>query len=57
MDSRVSYDLLRKKNPDAYKPLNAREEELTNRRDLRNKQGLTPQDQPLRGSYAEERLQ
>jgi hypothetical protein len=48
--------LTRKKNPDAYKPLNAKEEELVNRRDLRDRAGLTPKDKPTRGSYAEDRL-
>jgi DnaJ-class molecular chaperone len=56
-ESRVNYDITRKKNPDAYKPMSAKEEELVNRRDTRDKKGLTPKDKPLRGSYAEERLQ
>ena len=41
-ESRVNYDLLRKKNPDSYKPINAQEDEMINRRDLRDKAGLTP---------------
>ena len=55
-ESRVSYDLTRKKNPDAFKPIPQDQFEMEYRRDLRNKQGLTTKAKPARGSYAEERL-
>lgn len=55
-DSRVNYDLTRKKNPDVYKPVSKEESDMIQRRDKRDKRGLTPKDQPVRGSYAEERL-
>lgn len=55
-ESRVNYDLTRKKNPDSYKPVSDRQFEMDNRRDLRDKAGLTAKDRPVRGSYAEERL-
>lgn len=55
-ESRVTYDLTRKKNPDAYKPVSQQEFEMESRRELRNKMGVTPKDKPLRGTYAEDRL-
>lgn len=56
-ESRVSYDLSRKKNPDLYKPISEKQNEMDNRRDLRDKRGVTPKESAARGSYAEERLQ
>lgn len=55
-ESRVNYDLQRKKNPDLFKGLNEHEYNLEYRRDLRDKRGIVPKDKPARGSYAEERL-
>lgn len=55
-ESRVNYDLSRRKNPDLYKPVSEHEYNLENRRDLRDKSGMVKRDQPARGSYAEERL-
>ena len=37
--------------------MNAREDALNNRKKIRDRAGLTPQDKPIRGSYAEDRLQ
>jgi hypothetical protein len=56
-ESRVSYDLTRKKNPDSYKPVSETQYNMENRRELRNKAGVTAKAAPLRGSYAEERLE
>lgn len=55
-ESRVNYDLSRKKNPDLYKPLSETQFDMDNRRDMRDKRGLTPKASAERGSYAEERL-
>lgn len=55
-ESRVNYDLSRRKNPDLYKAMNEHEFNLENRRDLRDKRGIVPNEKPTRGSYAEERL-
>jgi DnaJ-class molecular chaperone len=55
-ESRVSYDLTRKKNPDSYKVVTETQYNMENRRELRNKAGVTAKAAPLRGSYAEERL-
>ena len=56
-DSRVNYDLSRKKNPDLYRPVSEKQFEMENRRDMRDKRGVTPKESAARGSYAEERLQ
>jgi DnaJ-class molecular chaperone len=56
-DSRVNYDLSRKKNPDLYRPVSEKQFDMENRRDLRDKRGVAPTDKTARGSYAEERLQ
>ncbi len=56
-DSRVNYDLSRKKNPDLYKAaVSDFQFDMENRRDKRDKSGMIPRDKPVRGSYAEERL-
>ncbi len=55
-ESRVNYDLSRKKNPDLYKPISATQYDMEFRRDLRDKSGVTPKEAPARGSYAETRL-
>ena len=54
-ESRVTYDLTRKKNPDAYKGLNEREFNLAHRRDLRDKSGHIKDGAARRGSYEEDR--
>jgi DnaJ-class molecular chaperone len=40
--SRINYDLSRKKNPDLYKPISERQFDMENRRDLRDRRGVTP---------------
>lgn len=55
-ESRVNYDLTRRKNPDLYKAQTEHEFNLENRRDMRDKRGMVPNESPTRGSYAEERL-
>lgn len=55
-ESRVNYDLSRKKNPELYKGMSKRDEEMTFRRDLRDKSGQVPAAAPEAGTYAEERL-
>ena len=54
--SRTNYDLSRKKNPDLYKPLSDFQYDMDKRRDKRDKTGMIPKDKPVRGSYAEDRL-
>jgi hypothetical protein len=56
-ESRVSYDLTRKKNPDAFKPVSDYQYAMDKRRDKRDKSGMIPKDKPVRGSYAEDRLE
>jgi len=55
-ETRASYDLSRKKNPDAYKGMSDFQAEMELRRDKRDKSGMIPKVKPVRGSYAEERL-
>ena len=55
-ESRVNYDLSRKKNPDLYKGISEAEFNLEFRRDLRDKKGVMKQEKLTRGSYAEDRL-
>ncbi|CDW82524.1 chaperone protein [Stylonychia lemnae] len=56
-ESRVNYDLQRKKNPDNFKAMSEFEYILEKRVDLRDKTGhVPPAERPSRGSYAEERL-
>ena len=56
LDSRVNYDLKRKRNPDAFKPMSVHDFNLENRIDLRDKGGIVSDGKPKRGSYEEERL-
>ena len=56
LDSRVNYDLRRKKNPDLYKPLSEHDFNLERRIDQREKDGLVHDNKAARGSYEEERL-
>jgi len=39
-ESRVTYDLTRKKNPQIFKPVSEQQFDLESRRELRNKAGL-----------------
>jgi curved DNA-binding protein CbpA len=57
-DSRASYDLSRRKNPDLYKAaVSEFQYDMDNRRDKRDKSGMIPKsEKPVRGSYAENRL-
>lgn len=56
-ESRVNYDLSRKRNPDLYKAaVSDFQFDMENRRDKRDKSGMIPREKPVRGSYAEERL-
>lgn len=53
-ESRATFDLSRKRNPHSYhKPLSDEQFDMINRRDLRDKRGVSPRQQPARGSYAE----
>ena len=56
-DSRVNYDLTRKKNPDLFRSISDQQMAMDKRRDKRDKAGLTQKDKPVRGSYAEDRLE
>jgi DnaJ-class molecular chaperone len=52
-ESRASYDLARKKNPDDYRPASELDWNRANRVDLRGTDGHIPVDAPKPGSYAE----
>lgn len=52
-ESRASYDLARKKNPDDYRPASELDWNRANRIDLRGNDGHIPADAPKPGSYAE----
>ena len=55
-ESRVAYDITRKKNPHLFRPQSEFQNNLVNRIDKRDKQGLIHGDTPARGSYHEDRL-
>lgn len=55
-ETRASYDLSRKKNPDQYKGVSDFQADMDLRRDKRDKSGMIPKGKPVRGSYAEDRL-
>ncbi len=55
-ESRASYDLARKKNPDDYRPASELDWNRANRIDLRGSDGQVPVDAPKPGSYAETRM-
>jgi len=57
-ESRAAFDLTRKKNPHLYTatPMSDEQYDMNYRRDLRNKQGLSPRTPAARGSYAEQRI-
>lgn len=55
-ESRASYDLLRKKNPDDYRVVSEQEFNRAHRVDLRASDGNVPADAPKQGSYAEQRM-
>jgi DnaJ-class molecular chaperone len=54
--SRVSYDISKSKNPDAYNDVSESDFNKTHRPDLRDGAGNTPVDAAAPGSYAETRL-
>jgi curved DNA-binding protein CbpA len=56
-ESRVNYDLSRRKNPDLYRAMSERDFNLEYRRDLRDKRGMIPTEKPDRGTYAADRLE
>jgi len=55
-ESRATFDMDRRKNPAAYKPMSDDQFNMNNRRDLRNKEGNVSRNMPARGSYAEQRV-
>jgi DnaJ-class molecular chaperone len=55
-DSRVNYDLTRRKNSDAFREVSEHEFNLEHRFDLRDKSGVVKGEKPKRGSYEEDRL-
>lgn len=55
-ESRVNYDLLRRKNPDNFREISEEQFIQENRPDLRDLSGVSPKRAPQVGSYAEERL-
>ena len=55
-ESRASYDISMRKNPDAYREVSESEFTKSYYPDQRDSAGNTPTDAPARGSYAEERL-
>lgn len=55
-ESRVTYDLTRKKNPQLFKEQSEFQNNLLNRIDKRDKTGHVAAETPVRGSYAEDRL-
>ena len=54
--SRANYDIMRRKDPDAYREISQTEFDKTYNRDLRDATGNTPMTKPAPGSYAETRL-
>lgn len=56
VQSRVNYDLLRKKDPDAFREVGQTEFTKTYDVSARDASGNTPRPAPAAGSYAEERL-
>ena len=56
-ESRVNYDLTRKKNPQVVDTVGDLQASMEARRAARDKSGNIPRDGPSRGSYAENRLE
>ncbi len=56
-ESRVNYDLTRKKNPEIIETVGERQETMEARRSARDKSGNIPRDGPARGGYAEARME
>ena len=54
--SRANYDILRRKDPDAYKEISQTEFDKTYKKDIRDAAGNVPTSAPAPGSYAETRL-
>ena len=57
VQSRANYDLLRQKDPRAFKEVSQREFDRTYNTGARDASGGLPVQAPAKGSYAEERLQ
>lgn len=55
-ESRAAFDISRRKNPQMHKPEAAEQFEMMLNREQRDKRGVSPRQQPGRGSYAEQRL-
>jgi len=55
MQSRANYDILRKKDPEAFREVNQREFTKTYHADARDVSGNVPMAAPAPGSYAEDR--
>ena len=55
-ESRAAFDLTRKKNPHLYKAMSEEQLDMMFSRDGRDKRGLSPKSKPVRGSYAEQRI-
>ena len=54
--SRANYDIMRKKDPDAYKEISQTEFDRQFNKDIRDAAGNVPSTGPAPGSYAETRL-
>lgn len=55
-ESRATFDISRRKNPQMYKAMSDTQFDMVHRRDLRNKEGNISKTAPSRGSYAEQRI-
>lgn len=55
-ETRTTYDMQRRRNPDDFKGMSEFEFNLENRVDKRDKAGLVHGEKPTRGSYADDRL-
>lgn len=55
-ETRANYDLSRKKNPEQYFAMSEFQFDMEQRRDKRDKSGMIAKEKPVRGSYAEDRL-
>lgn len=55
-ESRLNYDLMRRKNPEAYSVEDEASFNKANRADLRDAAGNTPVSAPAADSYAAERM-
>lgn len=55
-ESRATFDLSRRKNPEKYNKVMNEDYNLKNRRDIRDANGNITKPAPKRGSYAEQRV-